>query len=256
MRKINIILCGCLGKMGLEVIETAGDCIDIEIVAGIAKVANMEKGFPIFKCFDDVDVNCDVVLDFSHPSCLDSILKFVTSKDIPAVICTTGYNEFQMLKIKEAAKIVPIFLACNTSKGISILAKVIKAMKNLLGKDYDIEIIEKHHNKKVDAPSGTALMFAREVSNENTEYVYDRTQYKSQRMRNEIGIHTVRCGGMRGEHEVIFANEHETLVFKHTANSRKLFAHGALDAVRFIVNMMPGMYNMQDLIKSNDLILR
>ena len=130
------------------------------------------------------------------------------------------------------------------------LPKILKQLPN------DIEIIEKHHNKKVDAPSGTALMLAREVSNDNTKYVYDRTHYKSQRMKNEIGIHTVRCGGMKGEHEIIFANEYETLVFKHSANSRKLFAHGALEAVRFIVDMVPGMYNVRDLIKSNNLILR
>lgn len=252
-----MILCGCLGRMGLEVIETAKDYVDIKIVAGIAKKeASMEKKFPIFKYFDDVNVNCDVVLDFSHPLCLDSILKFVTRRNIPAVICTTGYDEFHMLKIKEAAKIVPVFLSCNTSRGINILAEIIKTTKSLLGRDYDIEIIEKHHNKKADAPSGTALMLAREVSNENTKYVYDRTHYKSQRMKNEIGIHTVRCGGMKGEHEIIFANEYETLVFKHSANSRKLFAHGALEAVRFIVDMVPGMYNVRDLIKSNNLILR
>ena len=247
VRKINMILCGCSGKMGLEVIETAKDYIDIEIVAGIAKEARMGKNFPIFGCFDDVNINCDVVLDFSHPSCLDSILKFVTRRNIPAVICTTGYDKFQMLKIKETAKIVPVFLSCNTSRGISVLRKIIKVARNLLGKDYDIEIIEKHHNKKVDAPSGTTLMLAQEVSNDNTEYVYDRTCCRSRRRQNEIGIHTVRCGGMRGEHEIIFANEHETLVLKHSANSRKLFACGALDAVRFMVDMMPGMYNMRDL---------
>lgn len=256
MRKINMILCGCLGRMGMEVIEAAKDCIDIRIVAGVAKEASMEKKFPIFKYFDDVNVNCDVVLDFSHPSCLDSILKFVISRNIPAVICATGHNEIQKLRMKEAAKIVPVFLSCNTSIGINILAKIIKTTKSLLGRDYDIEIIEKHHNKKLDAPSGTALMLAHEVSNDNTEYVYDRTRYKSQRMKNEIGIHTVRCGGMRGEHEIIFANEHETLVFKHITNSRKLFAYGALNAVRFIVNVIPGMYDMHDLIKSNDFMLR
>ena len=256
MRKVNVLLCGCLGRMGLEVVETARECLGIEIVAGVSKECSMGKKFPIFKCFDDVNVNCDIVLDFSHPSCIDSILKFITERNIPAVICTTGYDEFQMLKIKEASKDVPVFLACNTARGINILAEIIKTAKNLLGKDYDVEIIEKHHNKKVDAPSGTALMFAREVSDYDTEYVYDRTRHKSRRMKNEIGIHTVRCGGMRGEHEIIFANEYETLVFKHSANSRRLFACGALDAVRFMVNMPPGMYNMQDLIKNDDLMLR
>ena len=255
MRKVNVLLCGCLGRMGLEVTKAAKDYIDIKIVAGVSKEYSMEKKFPIFECFDDVDVNCDMVLDFSHPSCIDSILKFITERNIPAVICTTGYDEFQMLKIKEASKDVPVFLACNTSKGINILAKIIKTAKKLLGKDYDVEIIEKHHNKKMDAPSGTALMFAHEVSDYSTEYVYDRSHRKSRRMKNEIGIHTVRCGGMSGEHEIIFANEYETLAFKHSTNSRKLFACGALDAVRFMVNMPPGMYDMQDLIKNDNLML-
>ncbi len=251
MRRIKVVLCGCLGKMGLEVTKISKYYLDIEIVAGITKGLEQGKKFPIFNNFEDLSVDCDMVLDFSSPSCLDSILKFITERNISAVICTTGYNEFQMVKIEKASEIVPIFLSSNTSRGISVIAKLIPIAKKLLGEGYDVEIIEKHHNKKVDAPSGTAIMLAREVSEENTSYVYDRTNRKCKRDKNEIGIHTVRCGGIKGEHEIIFANEYETLVFKHSAHSRELFAYGALDAVRFMANTPPGMYTMNDLIDNN-----
>ena len=251
MRRIDLVLCGCLGKMGMEVAKIAESAPDLRIVAGISKIETKEKRFPIFGCFDNLDkanIKFDVILDFSHPSVLSQLLRFATDKNIPVVICTTGYSESQLAHIKQVSKIIPVFLSSNTSLGVNVLAETIRTIKRLLGRDFDIEIIEKHHNHKLDAPSGTALMLANEVAEKNTKYVYDRTNYRRARERNEIGIHTVRCGGINGEHEIIFANEYETLTLKHTANSRKVFAYGALNAVDFIINKPAGLYTMKDVL--------
>lgn len=248
MRRIKFILCGCLGRMGTEVSDMVRGYIDIEIVAGISKTKNKSGGYPIFRNFDDLaSIDCNSILDFSHPSCLDSLLRFATIKKLPTVICTTGYNDRQIFQIKEAAESIPIFFSSSTSLGLYAMLQAAKIAKKTLNRNYDIEIIEKHHNQKLDAPSGTALMIADEISNKDSEYVYDRTNRKFKRRKNEIGIHTVRCGGISGEHEIIFANEYETITFKHSSNSRKLFANGALDALRFIFGKVQGIYTMEDL---------
>ena len=251
MKKINLVLCGCLGRMGMEFVEVAESALDLRIVAGISRIENKGREFPIFRCFDDLgklNINFDVILDFSHPSVLSQLLEFATDKSVPVVICTTGYSETQLAYIKQVSEIIPVFLSSNTSLGVNVLVEIIKIAKKLLGRGFDIEIIEKHHNHKLDAPSGTALMLADKISEKNTKYVYDRTSYRRARERNEIGIHTVRCGGINGEHEVIFASDYETLTLKHTANSRKVFAYGALSAINFIINKPAGFYTMKDVL--------
>lgn len=247
-----MVLSGCLGRMGLEVTNFVKNYPDIEIIAGVARFEKKSKDFPIFNDFkylEKLRQKVGVILDFSHPACLEGLLEYAVYRKISLVICTTGYSELQILKIKEAAETVPVFFASNTSLGIAVLAKIIKIAKNTLGPKYDIEIIEKHHNKKIDAPSGTALMLAKEISDINSEYIYDRTHCKHIRKGNEIGIHTVRCGGISGEHEVLIAGKYETLILKHISHSRKLFAQGALDAVRFLINKPAGLYDMTDIMK-------
>lgn len=245
---VRIALCGCFGKMGKIVSEEVKKNPNMEIVAGIDRSNRKSDEFSVFRDATAINVDCDVILDFSHPSSLESLLSFAISHRIPLVLCTTGYSDNQVEKIHESSKKIPIFWSSNTSIGISVLIEISKIAKEILGKEFDIEIIEKHHNKKIDSPSGTALMIAESVSDENTEYVYDRTKSKNARKQNEIGIHSIRCGGIKGEHEIIFASEHEVLSFKHSADSREVFAKGALKAVLFIENMKPGLYNMKNLL--------
>ncbi|MCL2311924.1 MAG: 4-hydroxy-tetrahydrodipicolinate reductase [Firmicutes bacterium] len=254
LKEIKLILSGCFGKMGRSVIEEVKNFESIKIIGGIDKHRKNESNFEIFPIFNkatEINVNCDVLLDFSSPSALKNILNFSISKKLPIVICTTGYSNAQIDDIKNASKFCPIFLAENTSLAINLIKNLSKHIKNVLGKEFDIEIIEKHHSQKLDAPSGTALMIANAVSEKNTKYNYDRSQ-SGRRDRNEIGIHSIRGGTIKGEHEIIFAGKNETITLKHSAGSRSVFANGALNAVLFIKNKLPGMYCMDDLEKDKN----
>ena len=247
-KEISLSLCGCFGKMGKVVIEESKNFSDITISSGIDKSNRKSEFFPVFDSPKKIDCNCDVILDFSHPSSLDDLLEFSTKKSIPLVICTTGYSDDQINEIKKCSEISPIFFSSNTSLGINVMINIAKRAKKMLGSSFDVEIIEKHHNKKIDSPSGTALMIADSISDESTKYVFDRSSLKQKREKNEIGISSVRCGGIMGEHELLFASDNEILSIKHSVNSRKVFANGALEAVRFISNKEPGLYSMNDLI--------
>jgi 4-hydroxy-tetrahydrodipicolinate reductase len=180
------------------------------------------------------------------------MLEFAKQKKIPAVICTTGYSDEQIKKINDAAKVIPIFFSSNMSLGISLIKDLAKKAVSVLGEEFDVEIVEKHHNQKIDAPSGTALMLANEINSEVGEkytYEFDRHSKRQKRSKNEIGIHSVRGGTIVGEHEVIFAGKDEVITISHSAFSKKVFAVGAVNAVRFIIDKPAALYTMDDLLK-------
>ena len=248
----NIILSGCSGKMGASIISCAAQRTDCRIIAGIDIAEPQNADFDYAKGFSELKTEGDVIIDFSNPVVLDSMLSYATEKKIPCVICTTGYNDEQKKKIHEASKIIPVFYSGNMSLGINLIIEHEKKAASVFGEDFDVEIVEQHHNQKLDAPSGTALMIAdavKEVRKES-EYVYDRHAYRKKREKKEIGIHSVRGGNIVGEHEIIFAGTDEVLTISHSARSKTVFAVGAVNAAVFLKGKEPGMYDMSDLLAS------
>lgn len=246
----RIILSGALGKMGKAITACVENRNDCKIVAGI-DLANDESSFPIFKSFNDINVDADVIIDFSHPSVLDDLLNFAKDKKIPAVIATTGLNEQQIADIKTVSNDVPLFFSANMSIGVSLVSELAKKAAKVLQGSFDIEIVEAHHNQKIDAPSGTALMLADSISealNEKPIYEFDRHSKRMKRTKNEIGIHAVRGGTIVGEHEIIFAGPDEVIKISHSAYSKQLFANGSVNAGLFLVGKEPGFYSMKDLV--------
>ncbi len=247
----TIILNGANGKMGKNVIEIVEENKDsYKIVAGVDK--NIEKSIYNFEISTDFEdkYKADAIIDFSHPDSLDSLLEFSKKNKIPLVIATTGYNEEQIEKIKLASKETPIFFTFNMSLGINLLLSLVKKSYKVLQDNFDVEIVEKHHNQKIDAPSGTALMIAdaiNEEANNKFQYIYNRQNVRKKREKNEIGIHSIRAGTIVGEHEVIFSGKDETISITHTATSKKVFAFGAIRAAEFIKDKKPGLYSMEDL---------
>ncbi len=247
----KIILCGCNGKMGKVISRCVAERGDCEIVAGIDLAGVGDGGYPVFPAPRQVTVTGDVIIDFSHPSVVDGLLEFAVGHKIPVVVSTTGYSESQVEKLKAASKTIPIFYSGNMSLGINLLIELAKRAAAVLGSDFDIEIVEKHHNSKIDAPSGTALMLANGVSEmmqPPVEYVYDRHTKREKRTKQEIGIHAVRGGTIVGEHEVIFAGHDEVITLSHSAQSREVFAVGSINAALFLADRQPGMYQMGDLL--------
>ena len=234
----KIILCGCSGHMGHVVTEIAAADAEVEIVAGIDLSGTKDASYPVFASLKDCDVKADALIDFSSPKALDAILTYCMEKNVPAVLCTTGYTDAQMEQIREAGK--------------NMLLKLLKeAARTLAPAGFDIEIVEKHHNRKVDAPSGTALAMAdsmNEALGNVYTYQYDRSQRREKRDPQEIGISAVRGGSIVGEHEVIFAGMDEIVEFKHTAYSRGIFAKGAVQAAKFMAGKPAGFYDMSDVI--------
>lgn len=247
----RIILCGCFGKMGRVISQLVSERPDCKIAAGVDLSAG-NAAFPVYTKIDDVTEPADVIIDFSHPSLLTPILGYAAQHSgIPAVLCTTGYSTEQVQALKAASEKQPIFYSRNMSLGINLLIELSKKAAKVLGNDFDIEIIEKHHNQKIDAPSGTALMLAdaiASVRNEETEYTYDRHAQRKKREKSEIGLHTVRGGTIVGEHEVIFAGNHELITLSHSAQSKELFAAGAVNAAVFMNGKSAGLYDMSDMI--------
>ncbi len=247
---VNILISGANGRMGKKVFESASNCADVSAVCGVdIKCDCSDHSFPIYDSFAKVKENVDVVIDFSAPSTLDNILEFCLSKNIPAILCATGYSNEQIQKIKECSKKLPLFRSGNMSLGVNALIDLVKKATTALD-GFDIEIIEKHHNQKVDAPSGTAIMLADAVKEQAPEkfYTYGRQGIVGKRDKNEIGIHAVRGGGIVGEHQVIFASGFETITLTHQATDRSVFADGAIKAAQFIVKQNAGLYNMSDVI--------
>lgn len=248
---VKVLLNGCSGKMGKVIMEASKNFPNIDIVAGIDKYSNNQSNFKIYTSTEDVDINYDVLLDFSRPEALNDILNLSLKTNKPAILCSTGYTNEELLLISEKSKVIPLFRSANMSLGINLLNSILKKIVPTLYKNYDIEIIEKHHNQKVDAPSGTALLLADTIKDsitDETTYVFGRSG-ESKREKNEIGIHAVRGGSIVGDHDVIFAGSGEIIELSHKAMSREVFAVGALKACEFMSDVVkPRLYNMEDVL--------
>lgn len=249
---IKVILNGCNGKMGKvlqQIIEAEPDMI---VAAGVDVVENHTSEFPVFPSVAECTVEADVVIDFTIAKITDKLLDDCTAKKIPLVLCTTGLSPEQMMHVNKTAEQIPVLQSGNMSLGINTLAKVLKEIAPVLAEaGFDIELIEKHHNQKIDAPSGTALLLANaanESLNNEYEYIYDRSQKREARSKKEIGISAVRGGTIVGEHNVIFAGQDEVIELTHQAHSKAVFAKGAVQAAKFLVQKQNGYYSMKDVI--------
>ena len=247
----NIILSGCCGKMGRVITSCVENRDDCRIVAGVDLNTNESFDYPVYSSFSDITEDADVIIDFSHPSALNELLGFAKKRSLPLVLATTGFSSSQTEQIKAASDNIPLFFTYNMSLGINLLVALSKKAADVLSDNFDIEIIEKHHNQKLDAPSGTAIMLA-EAINETLDskmmYEYDRHSKREKRPENEIGIHSVRGGNIVGEHEVIFAGHDEVITLSHRATSKEVFAVGALKAALFMKGKASGLYDRKDLI--------
>ena len=250
----KIIISGCNGRMGRVVESICEADPDVSVVAGF-DVSLESRAFPVFVSPANFTGEADAVIDFSSPAALDGLLAFALERKVPLVLATTGYSDEQLAQIDEASKHIPIFRSANMSLGINVLLELVKKAAAVLGDSYDIEIVEKHHNRKVDAPSGTALMIADAAAsalNFKPEYVYERHSVRQSRDKKEIGISAVRGGTIVGIHEIMFAGRDEIIEIKHTAMSREIFADGAVKAAKFLAGVSkPGMYDMSMLVENN-----
>ena len=229
----NIILCGCSGRMGEAVAKLIAQRDDAQIIAGVdVNPSAPVSDFPIFQTISEFSGKADVIVDFSHHTTLPNLAEYAVKTSTPLVVCTTGHTENELTVMRKASESVAVFFSGNMSIGINLLIELCKKASETLGDAFDVEIIEKHHNKKLDAPSGTALMLADSIkeTREQTEYIYDRHSVRRQRTTDEIGIHSVRGGTIVGEHEVIFAGNNEMITISHSAMSREIFAAGAVRA--------------------------
>lgn len=250
---VKILMHGCNGKMGRMITEIVKNEEDAVIAAGVDKFTGIPNDYPVFEKITQCDVDVDVVIDFSNAGAVDELLDYCVKKSLPVVLCTTGLSDEQLKKVDECSEKIAVLKSANMSMGINLLLKLLKdAAKVLAPAGYDIELVEKHHNQKLDAPSGTALALAdsiNEAMGNEYEYVYDRSQVRKKRDAKEIGISAVRAGTIVGEHEVIFAGTDEVIEFKHTAYSRSVFAKGAVEAGKFLAEQPAGMYDMGDVIQ-------
>lgn len=246
---LKVIVNGCFGKMGRVLTKCIEQDPDLELVCGVSPSQKEKTSFKVFSTMSDISKKCDVIIDFSHHLALDDVLSYALNTKTPLVIATTGYNEEELNKIKDASNIIPIFHSSNMSLGVNVLLKLVREATKLLD-DFDIEVIEKHHNKKVDAPSGTAVMIANAVKDvlPTIEYNYGRYGREAKRNQNEIGIHAIRGGTIVGEHNVIYAGHDEVVELKHIAQSKDIFAKGSITAAKYLVNQNPGYYNMDNLL--------
>jgi len=247
----KVIICGVLGNMGAKILDICFDDHDIEVVAGIDQQDGVLANVPIFRSFSDCDIKADVVIDFSNPVLTDSIVEYCRAQNTALVMCTTGQNESELDAIRRLADSVPVFLSANMSVGIALLKSLAARAAAMLRDNFDIEIVEYHHHRKLDAPSGTAMMLANEINastgNKYT-YVYDRHDVRKSRDKNEIGMHAIRGGTIVGAHEVIFAGNDEVITLSHQASSRTVFAVGAVNAAKFVAKQKPGIYDMDSIM--------
>ena len=252
-KMVNIGIVGCNGKMGHFVADAVSQNPETKAFLGIDAFGESNYDFPVFKTFTEIKEKPDAIIDFSNPAVLDDMLEYALENSVPCVICTTGYSTEQVNKIKSASEKIAIFYSGNMSLGINLLIELTKEAAKVLGNSFDIEIVEKHHNLKLDAPSGTALMIADGISDvldEEPQYVYDRHSYRKKRSKNEIGIHSVRGGTIVGEHEVIFAGHDEVVTITHQAQSKEVFAAGSVNAAVFLAAQGAGMYDMTSMLSS------
>ena len=248
----RVIMHGCNGRMGQMISGLCTADPEIEIVAGVDTYTEQKNDYPVFASIDQCDVAADAIIDFSNASAVDGLLDYCEAKQIPVVLCSTGLSEEELAKVDEASKKVAVLKSANMSLGINTLMSLLKqAVKVLAPAGFDVEIVEKHHNQKLDAPSGTALALAdsiNEAMDNRYEYVYDRSDRRAKRDKKELGISAVRGGTIVGEHEVIFAGTDEVIEFKHTAYSRAVFGKGAIQAAKFLHGKAAGYYDMSDVI--------
>lgn len=254
---MKVLLHGCNGRMGQVLVRLITEAPDMEVICGVDSFPEKFKNlFPVYGTLDNVKEDVDILIDFSNHSCIYDILKFGKQRELPLIICTTGFTPEEKAMMLEASKLIPIFNSANMSIGVNILISLVKQAAKSLYEDFDIEIIEKHHNQKLDSPSGTALMIADAINstlNDEYDYVYGRHSKTQRRTKKEIGIHAIRGGTIVGEHQVIFAGGGEVIEVNHSATSREVFGYGALAAGRFMLNRRPGMYNMDDVLKKDTL---
>lgn len=247
----SFIICGACGKMGRVLADVIAKREDCFVAGGIDRTPIDTQEYPIVKDAMQLQKG-DVIVDFSNPEMLSGLLSFALKREKPLVIATTGFTEKQIQEITEASKKIPLFFSFNMSLGVNLLAALSCKAAKVLGEDFDIEIIEKHHNQKVDAPSGTAYLLADSINREingNYHYVYDRHARRGKREKREIGFHSIRGGTIVGEHDVLFAGPEETITLSHCAQSRTIFARGAVNAALFLKGKPPGLYSMDDLLK-------
>lgn len=248
---IKVVLNGCCGKMGTTISNLTAKFPNLEIVAGIDKYNNGLTKYPVFDEPSKCNVEYDVLLDFSRPDALKNLVELSKKNNKPLVLCSTGYSDEDLAFINETSKTLPLFRSANMSLGINLVNMVLRKISPILYENFDIEIIEKHHNQKVDAPSGTALLLANAIQDslpEDTKLVCGRDGV-SKRVKNEIGVHAIRGGSIVGDHDVIFAGEQEIIEISHKAMSRDVFAIGALKACEYMAKVStPGLYSMEDVI--------
>lgn len=248
---MKIILSGCNGKMGRVIARTVADKDGMTVVAGLDIVTDLTGSFPVYDNADACKEDADVIIDFSHPSALPKVIALARTRKLPVVIATTGLSAEQIAEIEALSKEVPVFFSANMSLGINLLSELVKKAAAVLGNDFDIEIVEKHHNQKLDAPSGTALMLANAAKDGlsfEPEYVFERHSVRQKRKKTEIGISSVRAGTIVGEHEVIFGGPDEIITLSHTAMSKEIFATGSVNAAAFLIGKPAGLYSMKDML--------
>ncbi|WP_026488895.1 4-hydroxy-tetrahydrodipicolinate reductase [Butyrivibrio sp. XBB1001] len=246
----KMIMHGCNGRMGHVIVDLVKEDEDIQVVAGVDAFGENNYEFPVFKSLSECNVEADVIVDFSNASAVDGLLDHAVAKGIPVVLCSTGLSKEQLAKVEEASSKVAILRSANMSVGVNALLKVLKEVSPLFAEaGFDIEIVEKHHNQKLDAPSGTAIALADAINesfDDKYEYTYDRSQRREKRRPKEIGISAVRGGTIVGDHDVIFAGHDEVVTFSHRAYSRAIFGKGAITAAKFLAGKPAGMYDMAD----------
>ncbi|WP_305768182.1 4-hydroxy-tetrahydrodipicolinate reductase [Candidatus Epulonipiscium viviparus] len=249
---IKILMHGCNGKIGRVITELAKDAEGLEIVAGVDINQTIANDYPVFAALAECDKNIDVIIDFSTAAAVNGVLEFAKEKKIPVVVCTTGLSAEQKEMLVQTSESVAVFFSSNMSIGVNLLIELAKrATKALVPEGFDVEIVEKHHNRKIDAPSGTALSIAeaiQDVIDKEYAIVFDRSKVRQARNKNEIGVHAVRGGTIVGEHDVIYAGVDEVITLSHSASSRDVFAIGALRAAKYVANKGAGLYNMENLL--------
>lgn len=247
----GIAICGANGKMGKTIYNCISAREDCKVIAGIDINTEQYADFPIIDSPSKLPEKPDVIIDYSNPASLDGLLEYCLSTGTPIVLATTGYSDEQINKIKSAAEQIPVFFTFNMSLGINLLVQLAKKAASVLGDQFDIEIVEKHHNQKIDAPSGTAIMLANAINetlDNKYHYVYDRHSQRKKRDKNEIGMHAIRGGTIVGEHDVIFAGHDEVITLSHSAASKSVFAEGSINAAIYLSDKSAGLYDMSSLV--------
>lgn len=249
---VKIMMHGCNGVMGQVISKIVEETEGAVMACGVDRVDDGHNDYPVFTDINACDIEVDAIIDFSAAPAVDGLLDFAVERQIPVVLCTTGLSDEQLERVHEASKKTAVLRSANMSLGVNTLFKVLKSMTKLLADaGFDIDIVEKHHRRKLDAPSGTAIALAEAVNeplNNEYEFVYDRSQRREQRPKKEIGISAVRGGTIVGEHEIIFAGQDEVIELKHTAYSRAIFGKGAVSAALYLTGKEAGMYDMSDVI--------